>query len=159
MLVIMTGVAVALVVYGPERDHIDLADAECWRILLTTFVIGLSLAGPFFVLGRRRDGRRLGAGGMLALTFGLGALVMLPPSAWGRFYLESNDRETIVCLWYIVPLFGVWYTVAMALGGRLGRYSFSSAVPWSERYGLFIALAATPLGAWMLWDMYVDVFF
>lgn len=159
MLVIVTAVAVGIAVFGPERGAQDIGAVDWWRHLTTAFMIGLSLAGPIFSLVRSRT-YRLGAGGLLALTLGLGCLVLLPPATYVRFHGSGVDNNTsIMCLYYCLPLMSLWYLAAMQAGGRISRRSFSRAAPFSERYGLFLALLWSPLGLWLMWDFYSEAFF
>lgn len=161
MLVIVTTVTIGIVVYGPERakKEAPLDFVEWGRILASSVVIGLSLAGPVFAVVRART-YRLGAGGLLALTLGLGCLVMLPPAAAMRFRPNSPAFNSgAMCLYYCIPLVCLWYLAAMAAGGRISRRSFSPAVPFSERYGLLLALLGSPLGLWLMWDFYREAFF
>lgn len=159
MLVMVTALAVGWAVYSPNMNDINLADADSWRMLASVFMIGLSLAGPVFALVRRRT-YRLGAGGLLALTLGLGGLVMMPPAMMMRYQRGNIDNGMAAfCLYYCLPLMSLWYLAAMLVGGRLSRRSFSSVTPWSERYGLILALLWSPLGFWILWDMYVEAFY
>jgi uncharacterized membrane protein YhaH (DUF805 family) len=159
ILVIVTALAIGIALYLPNT--IELAEVDSWRWLATTFMIGLSLAGPVFAFSRRRS-HRLGASGLLALTLGLGVLVMMPPAIMIRCYKGEGHIEqsaVAVCLFYSMPMMSLWYLLAMTAGGRLTRRSFSRATPWSERYGLFLALLWSPLGMWVLWDCYSEAFF
>lgn len=158
MLVIVTTIAIGVAVYGPERSKFDPEKIESWRFFYTSLLLGMSLAGPMFALVRRRN-YRLGAGGLLALTLGLGALVMMPPAIMMRSRNGSVENSTaFFCLYYCMPLMTLWYLAAMAAGGRLSRRSLSRVAPWSERYGLILALLWSPLGLWLLWEVYCEAF-
>jgi hypothetical protein len=43
------------------------------------------------------------------------------------------------------------------LGGHLARTLFNRETPWSERYGFLLALLWSPLGVWVLADLYTEV--
>ncbi|MBX3413748.1 MAG: hypothetical protein KF708_13740 [Pirellulales bacterium] len=72
---------------------------------------------------------------------------------------QVGNNTSIACLYYCLPLMALWFLAAMMTGGRISRRSFSHAVPFSERYGLILAILWSPLGMWHLWDFYSEAFF
>ena len=93
---------------------------------------------------------------MFALTAGFGALLMLPPCLVGR--IASEKTMAPMCMYYVLPLVGLWYLLAAAAGGQIGRKLLSPDTPWSERYGFLLALLWSPLGVWHLVGFYHDAF-
>jgi hypothetical protein len=158
MLLLTAGVAVGLVLFAPTLDQNDLKNAEQWRGVANGVIIGLAMPAPLFCITRAIRNRPLGAGGLFALAAGFGVWIMLPPAAieWFARNHADNRNFTQVCLYYVLPLMGLWYLLAAIVGRHVGRRLFSSAIPWTERYGLLLALLWSPLGVWLAVDMYRD---
>jgi hypothetical protein len=151
-------VAVGITVWAPGTGDFDPRDSEHWRVLWNAVLLGLSLPAPLFILRFRRAPTDLpGAGALFALTAGLGAILMMPPTVAARF-VSRGPVGAVVCSQYVFPLLGLWYMLAALLGGHLTRTLVNRQAPWSERYGFVLGLLWSPLGAWVLVDLYLEVF-
>lgn len=161
LLVLTAGIAVGLTVFAPTFGTDNLADPGLWRQLAQAVAIGLSIPAPFFCLPRAFHNRRLGPGGLFALSAGLGALVLLPAGGIERFAQPSAanaDRfETGTCLGVALSLFGLWYLMAALVAGHAGRHLFRRPTSWTEQYGFLLALVWSPLGMWWVFDIYSGV--
>ncbi|NLX95625.1 MAG: hypothetical protein GXY83_05565 [Rhodopirellula sp.] len=155
LLLLTAGVAVGLGVFLPRSS--DPWDINTVLVVGNALVLGLALPAPLFTLrfGRRRE-RPLGPGGLFALTVGLGGLLMLPPAL--ASVVSPKPGSAAVCLYYAMPLVGLWYLLAAALAGHVNRALFRPATPWVERYGLLLAALWSPLGAWHLANFYLEAF-
>ena len=159
MLLLMAGIAVGLVVFAPRFGEGEIADVEKWRYTANAIVIGLAIAAPLVCIRRVIRKRPLAAGGLFALAAGLGVWLLLP-AAVAEFVARQggNDRGTTVsCLYWVMPLMGLWYLLAALVSGHVARKLFTPSTPWVERYGLCLAFLWSPLGVWMLIDIYRDV--
>jgi hypothetical protein len=157
MLILTAGVALGLGIFAPSlQDANTIDNANGWLMVINAVLIGLSLPAPCWTLRAERGGHPpLGAGGLFALTMGLASLSMLPPALIAR--LTAGKSATFACLYFVLPLVGLWYTAATALGGQW-RAMFRAEAPWIERYGGLLALAWSPLGLWHLFHFYSEVF-
>ena len=157
LLLLTAGVAVGIVFFAPRFTEANTTDAEQWRGLACSVIIGLSLPAPLFCVRRPGSGRAIGAGGLFALTVGLGSLLMLPPSVVAVLADGEPKGMPATCLYYCLPLVGLWYLLATLLSGHVGRHLFRPDTPWTERYGFLLVLVLAPLGVWVLVDIYRDV--
>jgi len=163
LLVLTAGVAVGLALFAPHLGADNITDTEDWRGIANALVIGLALPAPLFCLPRVFRNRSLGAGGLFALAAGLGVLLLVPPAIveWAarNSPASTNDNfSAAACLFYSIPLMGLWYLLAAIVSGHAGRRLFEPATPWIERYGFGLAVAWSPLGVWLLVDVYAGVF-
>lgn len=159
LLLLTAGLAIGLGLFTPERQEGRLVrlNLDATLGLFSAAMLGLALPAPLFVLGQRlAKGPAIGPGGLYALTMGLGALLMLPPVVMHRF--AGKPGAAIVCLFYVMPLVSLWYFLAAAMTGHLGRKLFARATAWTERYGFLLAVLWTPLGVWLLIQFYMDSF-
>jgi hypothetical protein len=157
LLTLTAGVALGLVVFVPSGDDInDVMSVDWWRLVWFAVLAGVALVSPLFVVGRRMRGQSAGAGGMLLLTLGFGVLLMVPPALADRS--NGNEGFAVTCMAYCVPFVCLWYLIAAAAGGQLTRASLGRSAPWVERLGLYLALAGTPLGIWLLIEVYLEAF-
>lgn len=150
LLVIVTTVAVSFAIYMPDASQSDFLEFYSWLDFAVILMIGLSLAGPLFALARRRV-HRLGSGGLLSLALGVPCWVYLLPTIWDSHVTPGNWSAWSPFLYEGLPAMSFWYLLAMALGGRISLKSFSSSIPWAERYGLYLALLWLPIWAWNVW--------
>jgi hypothetical protein len=157
LLLLTAGVAVGLVIFAPRITEAYATDTDQWRGLASAVIIGLGLPAPLFCVRRPLRGRQLGAGGLFALTAGLGSLVILPAAVIAMIANGEPKGMPVVCPYYCLPLVGLWYLLAALLSGHAGRHLFRPETPWTERYGFLLALLWSPLGVWVLVDIYRDV--
>jgi 4-amino-4-deoxy-L-arabinose transferase-like glycosyltransferase len=153
-LILTAGVGAGLAI-GMPRPFLG-GDADSWRSLLTAVLVGISLAGPLFALCDRR--RRLGWGGLFWFAQGLGVLLLLPPMLMERFGADRIRLSPTSCLAYVLPLMGLWFTLAAMAGGLVHRRRLRRAA-WRDRFGVLLAAAWSPLGIWIVADFYRDAFF
>jgi hypothetical protein len=149
MLLLTAGVAVGLRTFWD--GEFDPRVWEDYRIVAAAVLNGLGLPGPLITL-RRRGQRPLDLGGLLWVTIGLGAWLLLPPS------LVKPDGMAVSCLHYVVSLVCIWYLLAAVIGGRLRWSTLRATTEWSERFGIYLAMAWVPLGIWILCELYADAF-
>lgn len=147
-----------LMIFAPRAKDFDPSSSEWWRLLWFALLSGVALISPVFVIGRRIRGHRAGVGGMLLLTLGFGVLTLLPTAIADRVRGADNGFSA-VCLAYCVPLVCLWYLVAAASGGQLTRAFLRKSTPWVERFGIYLTLAAAPLGIWTLVAIYLEELF
>jgi hypothetical protein len=161
LLLLTAGIAVGLSLFAPQLNEGNLANTEWWRITANAVVIGLALPAPLFCIPGAFRNRSLGPGGLFALAVGLGIFLMLPPAVleWvARDTSSSNQRNTAAaCLYYVLPLMGLWYLLAALVAGYASRRLFRPTTSWTERYGFFLALLWSPLGLWQVVDIYREV--
>ena len=159
MLIITAGAATGLVLFVPRQQEAD-ADAHEWiQVIWFALLGGIALVSPLFVIGRRMNGHRAGVGGMLLLTLGLGVLSLVPTTIADRIRGHAMAGFSIFCLAYCIPFVCLWYLAAAFAGGQLTVSFFGRGTPWVERFGVYLTLAAAPLGIWLLVDVYIDAFF
>jgi len=149
MLLLTAGVAVGLRVFW--NGEFNPSESGSYRIVAAAILNGLGLPGPLVTL-RRKGQRPLDLGGLLWVTIGLGAWLLLPPS------LMKPDGSAVMCLHYAVSLVCIWYLLAAVAGGRLRWASLRATPEWSERFGIYLAMAWVPLGLWIIWELYADAF-
>ena len=158
MLLLTAGLAIGLGVFSPPMNATLFGDVNGILFFYNGVLLGLALPAPIILVGQRlRKGPAAGPGGLLALTLGLGVLLMLPPALAVRLG-SSGGEATIICLFYVMPLVSAWYLLATILAGQLRRSLFRRSTPWTERYGFFLAAGWTPLGVWWLLRFYWDAF-
>lgn len=152
VLALTAGMALGLGALTAEGN-----EDEFWLYLGNAAVAGLSLPAPWLLLVRRGQNRtELSAAQIYLLTVGLGVWTMLPPAVIGRF---SDQRTTsVACLFYVLPLVGLWFLFASLLARDLPHRLVAPATPWTERYAYCLALLWSPLGAWHLFQFYREVF-
>ena len=158
LLLLTAGFGVGLSCFQAPLDQFNWKASEDWRVLSNGILCGLSLPAIAFGLRLRLSGRRLGGGALFGLMAGLGTLLMLPPAVlYGPG--SSGDRDTsiaVACMNYVMPLMALWFLLAAIVGGALRRQVWSSATPWSEKYGYLLAGGWAPLGVWAMFDIYCD---
>ena len=77
---------------------------------------------------------------------------------FARHATPPTDRNmTAGCLYNVLPLMGLWNLLAALVAASAVRRELVPKMSWTERYGLFLSLAWSPLGVWMLVDIYRDV--
>jgi hypothetical protein len=157
VLLLTAGVAAGLSVFAPEKEADSFEKSEWWLMLANAFVIGLSLPAPLFTLRFRRVERpQVGFGALFALMASLGVILLLPPALVER--LHSDKGEVHFCLYYVLPLLGLWFVLAILLTGGFRRIWRKAESPWTERYGFFLALLWSPLGIWHTVHFYIEAF-
>lgn len=139
-------------------DEFDWKNHESWRALLNAVLSGLSLPAIGFGLSLRLRGHDLKSGSLFGLMAGLGALLMLPAAIMAKVLAEPEQSDNIVvsCMYFVMPLMGLWFFLAAWVGGMFTWRLWSQPMPWSEKYGYLLAVAWTPLGVWVLADIYHD---
>lgn len=156
LMLLTAGVAISLGILPLKVAASELVKVEFWLSLSTALLAGLSLPAPWFTL-RHRGRQTLGPGGLFALTVGLGTLLLLIPVGIGRIRGSGQVDTPAGCMMYCMPLVSVWYVLAAAFSGHIGRRLFHPNTPWTERYGFLLAALWTPWGVWHLVTMYLDV--
>jgi hypothetical protein len=155
LLLLTAGIAVALAFFPPDTEWTNSA---FWRQLWGSILIGLSLPAPLILLFKRKPGQPHGLGGMVWLAFGLGAWTMLPPAVAMSFpRRDSFGLSPSMCLHLALPLAGLWTAMAISISGRF-RAEFAATQPWSSRMGIWVILGWSPLGVWLLYDVYKGAF-
>ncbi len=152
LLILTAGVAAGLRLFALDVASLDTFDA--WRTVASAVLAGLSLPGPLFILRWRRR-MPVGLGGLLWLALGLGVWTMVPPA----LAVPLDDASARTCLFIGMPLASLWFMSALLLSGQLRRGIFSRFEPWTERFGLGLGLAWSPLGIGWLFDIYGEAFF
>jgi hypothetical protein len=160
-LLLTAGIAIGLGVFSPVEndDQPNLIDINLDYVIVfyNAILIGISLPAPLFIISQRlRKGPPVGPGGLLAVTMGLGSLLMLPPIFVDR--LQQEEGIAFACIHYMLPLVSFWYLLAALVAGKLGRELFARTTAWTERYGFFLALFWTPVGVWWLITFYMESF-
>jgi hypothetical protein len=156
MMLLVAGITVGLVIFGPQPEEFDSKDHEWWRGLATAVLIGAAIPGPIMVLRSRRPRRRLASGSLFLLMCGLGIWLLLPPAVAAR--TTSADTMAIGCLYYTQPQKGLWFFLAAAITGHAQRAWFRQHAAWTDRFGTLLAALWSPLGAWHVVDFYIDAF-
>lgn len=144
LMLLTAGVGVALMVFRQEFAEFRFHETEDCRAVATALLFGCSLPGPLFAF-KRRGG--LGPGGWLWMSLGLGAWLLLPPAI-----PANSDART--CLFLALPLAGLWMTLAAAVGGYFHPRHWGADSSWCERMGLVLGLYYSPLGIWLVVDLY-----
>jgi hypothetical protein len=158
IMLLTAGVGVGLQVFGPDWEGDRFwAEGKGLLGLANAAVIGLSLPAPLFLLGaRRRTVQTIGPSSLFAMAMGIGALLLLPPPIIAA--MTGRESASPMCLYYIMPQAGLWFLLAAALTGQINRRLLDRrAIPWTERYGYFLALLWSPLGLWHLVNYYREV--
>jgi len=159
LLWLTAGVGIGLSCFNGPFDQYDWMKVESWRFLFNGILSGLSLPAIAFGFSLRLRGRRLGPGALFGMMSGLGALLMLPPAALGASAgLLDSGNVPLTCMYFIMPLMALWFLLAAIVGGALRPKIWSSTTPWTERYGYLLAVGWTPLGIWVMFDIYRDAF-
>jgi len=157
LLLLTAGVAIGLGVYAPDVTGPGKTEPmNRWIALANAVLIGLALPAPLFAIGlQRRERVPLGVGGLFALMAGLGGLTLFPAMLAMR--LSGASSVAPLCLYYVLPLMGLWCVLA-AVVGRQVRFLLQADAPWLERYGAFLALVWSPIGVWHLVFIYRELF-
>jgi hypothetical protein len=161
IMVLMAGLGVALVCFGPQQNNFSPRSLDDWRGLASAVLIGFSLPGVYYALRRSRQGVRLGAGGLLWLTQSLGSWLLMPPAVAGPLlHLNTlGSGSAGACLFYVLPLVSLWFILASVLSGQLRFRHLRGETPWTDRFGFYLGLAWTVLGIWITGDFYWEAFF
>jgi hypothetical protein len=157
MLLLTAGIALGLALFAPRLAPGDLASADRWRETAFAVIAGLTIPAPLFAIRRRLRNTSLGAGGLFALAIGLGVWLLLPAAAIeyvARLRTGSDGNEVASCLYFVMPMIGLWYLVAGLVSGAINRRLFSPTTSWIDRFGFLLALLWSPLGAWHVVDVY-----
>jgi hypothetical protein len=166
-LILTAGIAAGLAIGVPRP--FDLKAIDSWRALLTAVLMGVSLVGPLFALAHCRAGiaplssragcarRRLDWGGLFWFAQGLGVLLLLPPIIAEQFGRDRIRLSSASCLAYVLPLMGLWFVLAALASGLIQRRHLRRAA-WLDRCGVWLAVAWSPLGAWIIFEFYFDAF-
>ncbi len=147
------GAAAGLTLFGAPPGEFEPANSQWWRMELNALLCGVALAGLGFALPR--PARRRQAGSLFALIAGLGTLLLLPPAAIEAFRAASDRRTVVTCLYFVMPLMGLWTAFAALIDGAFARRRRRR--PWTESFGLGLAACWSPLGVWVLVDIYREV--
>jgi len=156
LLWLTAGVGVGLTCFCEPFKDFQWNDTDDWRILGNGILSGLSLSALLFGLNLRLRGRRLGFGALFGVMSGLGAILLLPPLLVVDEGKALGNGLAFACIVYMMPLMALWFLLAAAVGGRLRRKIWSRPMPWTEKFGYLLAMAWSPLGVWMLVDIYRD---
>lgn len=157
-MVLMAGMGISLALFMPRDFQAWPIDVEQYRGLYSTVLIGFSLPGVLYNLPRRQRRQRIG--GLLWLALSLGVLLLLPPAvAHPLLKQQSTDTSTaLACMYYLLPLMSVWVLLAGVLGGGLRLRNLRRTGPWRERFGIYLGLAWSIQGLWLLGDIYWEAF-
>jgi hypothetical protein len=161
LLILTAGVAVGMALFAPRFASGDLKIAQNWRLAAFSVIAGLAISAPLFCLRRVVKKGALGVGGFFALATGLGVWLMLPAAViewFVRLRVPNTDAyQAGMCLFYVMPMIGLWSLLGGLVSGAFGRRLLSPATPWIERYGFSMSLLWAPLGVWQVVDVYLDV--
>jgi hypothetical protein len=161
LLVLTAGVAAAMGLFTPQLGPEDLRIADNWRWFAFTVIAGLTIPAPLYCLRRVVEKGALGAGGFFALATGFGVWLMLPAAVIEWFVRlrvpDTNARQAGECLYFVMPMIGLWSLLGGLVSGAFGRRLVSPATPWVDRYGFLLTLLWAPLGVWHVVDVYFDV--
>jgi hypothetical protein len=161
LMLLTAGVAVGLTIFSPPLKEMNPGSADDWRVLWNALAVGLAAPAPLFCTAVGFRNGRLGFGGMFALAAGLGVWLLLPPAIIEWLGRNASPRvdidQAVFCLFFVLPSMGLWYLLAAFVGGQVGRRLFSRSTPWTDKYGFFLALLWSPLGAWQLVEIYRNV--
>lgn len=136
-------------------QSISPGEVDFWRWIWWQSLFGLSLAGPFVVVSLVRRGRAIGVAAHFWLMTGLGGWLFVPGMALARN--AGKDPGMLGgCLVYTQSLVALWLFASVLVTGPSGLRKLWRPGPWSERFGLWLAVAWAPLGAWILVDLYRD---
>jgi hypothetical protein len=158
LMLLTAGVAVGLALCMPLPEKNPGWDY--WTVVYNGLLCGLALPAPLICLPRAWRKQPIGTGGLFALVAGLAVLGMTPAlvieSLARHATPPSNDTDALACMYYLMPLMGLWHFVAALATGSIARL-FKRQTAWSERYGLVLAALWSPLGAWLMVLVYRDV--
>ncbi len=158
LLVLTAGVAVGLTWFSPNAGDVNDGEAGTIRDWMTAFLIGLSLPGIIYPVARGWRDKRFGLGAALWLTLAIGALLMLPPIIANRYDgNSSNGQMALACIYYVMPLTSFWFCLAILISSN-GVRIYRRSTAWTERFGFYLGLCWTPLGAWHLFNFYWSAF-
>jgi hypothetical protein len=158
VLLLTAGVAAGVQVFAPPVEEDSFGKSEWWLMLANAVVIGLSLPAPLFTLRFRRVERpETGFGALFALMASLGVILLLPPAIVERL-ASGSKGEVQFCLYYVLPLSGLWFVLAILLTGGARKMWRKTESPWTERYGFFLAMLWSPLGIWHTVHFYIEAF-
>ena len=157
-MVLMAGVGISLALFIPRDFQLWPIDVEAYRELYTILLIGFSLPGVLYNLPRRQRRQRIGS--LLWLALSLGVLLLLPPAAATPLLKQqSTDTSTaLACMYYLLPLMSVWVLLAGLLGGILRLRNLRRTASWPDRFGIYLGLAWSLQGLWLLGDIYWEAF-
>ena len=71
----------------------------------------------------------------------------------------ADNGFSTLCLAYCVPFVCLWYLIAAVAGGQPTQAFLRRSTPWVERFGIYLTLAAAPLGVWLLIAAYLEELF
>jgi hypothetical protein len=158
LMVLMAGLGVSLVLFRPREFEVWPVDVEKYREMYSTVLIGFSLPGVLYNAPARR--RRQGIGSLLWLALSLGVLLLLPPAVAGPLIQQQavGSSTALACMHYLLPLMCVWVLLAALLGRNLRLRNLRRQSAWCERFGIYLGLAWSVQGFWLLGDIYWDAF-
>ena len=99
----------------------------------------------------------MGLGGLLNLAAGW-AIVLLGPALVLQLLKDEGNGPAMISFVYMLPLLGLWGTLAGLVCRRIDRRRLGPANPWSERLGLYLAFLWSLLGGWVVVDVYTATF-
>jgi hypothetical protein len=159
LMVLMAGLGLSLALFAPRNFQLWPVEVDRYREMYSTLLIGLSLPGLIYHWPRGRRTRQ-GLGGLLWLSLSLGTLLLTPPAVAGPILQKQamGSGTALACMHYVFPLMSVWLLLAGLIGGSFRPRSLRRTEPWRERFGLWLALAWSVQGLWMLGELYWDAF-
>jgi hypothetical protein len=161
LMVLMAGLGFSLAFLAPRDAQYWPPEVDRYRELYSTVLIGLSLPGLIYGLPSRRRRVRQGMGSLLWLALALAVLLLMPPAIGGPLLHAQamGSNMAVACLHYLLPLMSLWMLLAGWLGGSLRWRHLRRSAPWRERFGVYLGLAWSLQGLWLLGDFYWDAFF
>lgn len=159
LMVLMAGLGCGLALFAPRNFQVWPLELDRYREMYSTVLIGFSLPGIIYHWPRRGRARQ-GLGGLLWLALSLGTLLLTPPAIAGPLLRQDamGSNTAVVCMHYLFPLMSVWLLLAGLVGGSFRLRSLSRTAPWRERFGIYLGLAWSLQGLWLLGDIYWDAF-
>lgn len=151
MMLLVVGLAVGLwLALGMKGGRPD--DEQSWLAFFVFTLGGLTAIGPPLLAWERyRRRSRLRLGELLWFCHGTASWLLWPPIIVHRLDGKAGPGEMApTCYFYGTPLMALYVAIALMAGGWLPRRRRRARRPWTETFGLCLALVWACTGLYVL---------
>jgi hypothetical protein len=154
LMLLIAGAAVGLWLVHGLGDGGLPDDEETWLAHFVFVLGGLTAVGlPLLLRERYRRRARLRLGELLWFCQGTASWLLWPPVIYHRVRGDgANPGMAPICYVYGTPLMALYVTISLLAGGRLRRPRLLGRAnrPWTETFGLLLALVWACTGLYVL---------
>ena len=156
-MVLIAGVAFGLWMFNDKREKNSEPDG--WVIVAVSVLGGSSIAVvPMMLVDRIRHRRRWRSGAFLWFGIGLVCWGLAPAITIERLKISGHGSVAPTCLVYMLPLIGLFFLAAAAVGGQPIRHWWTCRGWWPEWLGMYVLIGLAATGVYVMYSIYKDLF-